>query len=63
MQQTTIRNIKTGEYFKRKPDAKTVYVKGQYDRATKSFSAIDTEDISREIFIKASKPVFVGFDY
>lgn len=63
MQQTAIRDIKTGEYFKRKADAKTVYVKGQYDRETKSFSAIDTEDISREIFIKASKPVFVGFDY
>lgn len=63
MEQTAIRDIKAGEYFKRKADAKTVYVKGHYDRATKSFSATDTEDISREIFIKASKPVFIGFDY
>jgi len=61
--QTAIRNIKTGEYFKRQPDAKAVYVKGHYDRETKSFSAIDAEDTSREIFIKATKPVFVGFDY
>jgi len=63
MQQQAIRDIKAGEYFKRKADAKSVYVKGHYDRATKSFSAIDTEDTSREIFIKATKPVFVGFDY
>jgi hypothetical protein len=61
--QTAIRNIKPGEYFKRQADAKTVYVKGKYDKASKSFSAIDTEDINREIFIKATKPVFVGFDY
>jgi hypothetical protein len=63
MQQTAIRNVAAGEYIKRKADAKTVYVKGHYDRATKSFSAIDAEDTSREIFIKATKPVFVGFDY
>jgi len=63
MQQQAIRDIKAGEYFKRKADSKTVYIKGYYDRASKSFAAIDTEDISRGIFIKASKPVFVGFDY
>ena len=59
----TLKQIKAGDYIKRKIDAKTVYIKGTYDRATKSFSCIDTEDICREVFIKADKLVFVGFTY
>ena len=59
----TLKQIKAGDYIKRKIDAKAVYIKGAYDRATKSFSCIDTEDISREVFIKADKLVFIGFTY
>ena len=63
MDSVAIRDIKPGEYFKRKPDAKTVYVRGHYDPATKAFSATDFNDVCREIFIKASKPVFINFDF
>ena len=58
-----LKSVKTGEYFKRKLDAKTVYVRGGYDRATKTFECHDAEDINRTIFIKADKPVFVDFCY
>lgn len=63
MQSITLRNVKPGEYIKRKADSKAIYVKGAYDRASKSFSCTDVEDICRYVFIKASKPVFIGFTY
>ena len=63
MQQATINTVKPGEYIKRKADAKTVYIKGAYDRASKSYECTDTEDINRQIYIKANKPVFIGFTY
>jgi hypothetical protein len=63
MQQVNIKSVKQGEYIKRKADAKTVYIKGDYDRASKSYECTDTEDINRQIYIKADKPVFVGFTY
>lgn len=58
-----LRNVKEGDYVKRKLDASTVYVRGGYDRATNSYSLRDCEDMNREIFVKASKHVFVGFTY
>ena len=63
MQTLSLKNVKPGDYIKRKADAKGTYIKGSYDRATKSFSCIDVEDICREVFIKADKAVFVGFTY
>lgn len=63
MQQINIKSVKQGEYIKRKADAKTVFIKGAYDRATKSFECIDTEDMNRQVYIKADKPVFIGFTY
>jgi hypothetical protein len=63
MQQAIIKAVKQGEYIKRKADAKTVYIKGAYDRASKSFECTDTEDMNKQIYIKADKPVFIGFTY
>lgn len=59
----TLRDTKRGEYIKRKPDAKTVYIRGAYDAATKRISLIDTEDMNRELFLKPSAVVYVGFTY
>ena len=61
--QTMLKNVKPGDYVKRKADANTVYIKGAYDRTTKSFELIDTDDINKVVYIKASKPVYVGFTY
>ena len=63
MQTTTLRNVKPGEYIKRTAEAKAVYIKGAYNKSSKSFSCTDCEDISREVFIKADKQVFIGFTY
>ena len=58
-----MRAVSKGEYVKRKADAKTVYIRGDYDRASNSYSLLDCDDMNREIFVKASKHVFVGFTY
>ena len=58
-----LKNVKPGDYIKRKADSKAIYIKGAYDKKTKSFGCTDVNDIGREIFIKSDKLVFVGFDY
>ena len=63
MEQVQIKDVKKGDYFRRKPDAKTVYIRGQYDRTEKDYSCIDDMDINREIFLKGSTKVWVGFTY
>lgn len=66
MEQTQIKNLKKGEFIKRaikgKP-SEQVYIKGDYDRQTKSYSCIAYDDINKEIFIKADKIVFYGFTF
>jgi len=59
----SIKNAIIGDYVKRKPDAKTVYIRCGYDRSTKSYCLQDTNDINRFIYIKSNKSVFIGFDY
>lgn len=63
MQIVTLRNVKPGDFVKRKADSKAVYVKQHYDKTTKSFCLVDVEDINRCIYVKADKPVVVGFTY
>lgn len=60
---TMLKDCKKGEYIKRTVDAKKVYIRGDYNRATKSFSLIDCDDCNHEIFVKANKAVFIGFTY
>ena len=52
-----------GAFIKRTPDAKAVYSVNHYDKATKSYSCSDCNDMNKEVFIKSSKTVFVGFTY
>jgi hypothetical protein len=63
MQSIILRNVTKGDYVKRKSDSKAVYIKGAYDRTTKSFELQDVEDMNRVVYIKATKPVYVGFTY
>lgn len=52
-----------GEYFKRKGSAKTVFVKGLYDKKTKMFECHDTEDMNRTVWLKATTLVSTEFTY
>ena len=63
MESTQIKNLKKGEFIKRKADSKKVYIKGDYDRATKTYCCSAYDDINDYIFIKADKVVFYGFTF
>ena len=58
-----LRDVKPGEYFKRKADARAVFVRGAYDRSSKRISATDFDDINRELLLKPAAIVFVGFTF
>lgn len=40
-----------------------VYIRGKYDRGSKRYSLEDTDDTSREVWVKAGTELLVGFDY
>tara|TARA_R110000822_G_scaffold293228_3_gene415252 strand:+ start:290 stop:487 length:198 start_codon:yes stop_codon:yes gene_type:complete len=65
MTTTTLNKLKqSGEYyFKRTADAKAVYEISHYNHSDKTYCCIDAEDMNRCIFIKATKSVFIGFEY
>jgi hypothetical protein len=58
-----LRTIKSGEFFRRRIDAKTTFVRGDYDRTDKKFEAYDFEDINRFVYLKGATPVFVEFEF
>jgi hypothetical protein len=55
--------VAPGEFFKKKPDSKVVYVKNHYIKKSKTFSCSVADDMNREVFIKANKIVFTNFEY
>ena len=58
----TIRELKKGDLFTLKPieDPKDsqVWIRGEYDRGSKTFSVINWDDINRERFLKPGREVF-----
>lgn len=66
--QTTLEAAaQAGELIKRKPDAKAVWVINHRNRATKhckaEYSLSNSDDMNRELFLKADAVVYVGFTY
>ena len=56
-------NLKQGDTFKRKPEARTTFIRGHYNRKDEfgpaNFSCSDTEDMNREIFLKPNTIVYL----
>ena len=57
-----LKDVKRGDLFKRKADARTVFVRHHYNREDKTFTCSDWCDIGRCIFLQGSTQVFVDFD-
>jgi len=61
--QVKLSTVKQGDYFKRKPGAKTEYIRNHYNRkdffGPANYSCTDSEGIGREIFLKPATLVFV----
>lgn len=60
-----IRELKAGEYFTIKqvsePKANQVWIRGEYDRSTRTYSAINFDDVNRERYFKGDKEVYTDF--
>lgn len=63
MEQIKLKDVKKGEYFKRKMDAKKVFIRGDYVREDKKYECQDFEDINHFVYLKGDTLVFVGFDF
>jgi hypothetical protein len=63
MKAVQLKEVKQGEFIKRKPDSNKVYVRGVYDREFKKYRCDDFDDISRDIMLKGSTIVYVGFSF
>lgn len=63
MNATAVRNVKKGEFVKRKASARKVYIRGEYDRATRRYSLVDFEDHCREVFVPGNATVITGFTF
>lgn len=58
-----LKDVKAGEFVTRKPNTNKVYTKAYYDRATKTYALDDYNDHCRQVFLKGSTVVYVGFTY
>jgi hypothetical protein len=61
-----LRQVKQGDYFKRKPNAKGEFIRNHYNPKSKygypaiaNYSCTSADDIGREIFLRPSTIVFV----
>ena len=63
MNATAVRNVKKGEFVKRKVSARKVYIRGEYDRTSRRYSLVDFEDHCREIFVARTATVITGFTF
>lgn len=63
MKTTTIDKLKKGDYFKRKPDSKTVHVYDGYNRHSKKYDSYKFEDVSSFISLKKGTTVYTDFDF
>ena len=63
MQSIMLKDVPRGEFVKRKPEAKTVFTRGDYDHSDKRYALNDWLDISRAVYLKGTTIVYIDFDY
>ena len=65
MEQVQLKDVKKGEFIRRKADAQPTFVRGAYVRydGWNRYSLTDFYDTNREIFLKGTTKVWVGFTF
>ena len=65
--QTTIKNVKVGDFFTLKdygendaPES-AVWVRGEYDRSSKTYCVYKYANVNKESFMKGTRKVFTDF--
>lgn len=57
-------SLKKGEFFKLKPTSSSpLWVRGDYERSSKSYSCYKYDDVNHERFFKGTKKVFTHINY
>ena len=63
----TVKQLKKGEFFTRKPidhpTEKQVFIRGEYDRASKKYECTRFDDISSAVYLRGDKEIFVDFTF
>ena len=62
-QQIALRDVPRGEFVRRKLDARRTFTRQHFDHATRTYCLSDYDDLNREIYLRGSTTVWVGFDY
>lgn len=64
LQLVHLKDLKNGEYFKRKADSNKVYTKAEYRRDLAKYQCDDHCDIwGNGLQLKGNTLVFIGFEY
>jgi hypothetical protein len=64
MQQITVKQAPKGEYIKlRDSESSPVWVRDYYDQSLKKYCLYAFDDVNKCLYVKGSKPVFVGFTF
>lgn len=58
-----IQDCKKGDFIKKSPTAKKVYIFDGYNRSIKKYEAYNADDINDFASFTKGKPVFVDFEY
>lgn len=58
-----IKDLHKGDFFRLKPDAKRVYVRGEYDRSEKRYECIAFDDIGYSRMFDGKRQVYAGFTF
>lgn len=64
-----LKELPKGEYFKRKPDSKKIWIKGDHVRFYKKgkiiirYSCTAADDMNQEILLNPQTPVYTEFEY
>jgi hypothetical protein len=63
MKTIAIEQVKKGDFVRRKADSKTTYIMDGYCRFNKAYQLTDFNDMSKCLYIKKGKMVFIDFDF
>lgn len=59
----TIERVKIGDFFKRKPTAKKVFLRLGYNKFCKQYAAKNWDDINDYVHLKKGTLVFTDFEF
>ena len=61
---TQVNKVNQGTYFKVRPtETAPVWVRGEYDKASKTYSCYKYDDTNHEKFLKGNREIYINFTF